>query len=240
MSHETRPVGGEDASATDTAVKSAPATDIESAEALPADLQDERLIASQGVRGWLSATVSRLRSGDPRLVAGRRRPGHHLGDLPGAQPGLPLRRQPGQPDPAECCGGHDCRRGRPGPAPRRDRPLGRVDERPGRCDPRRDLRQPGVAPGNGRPGGAGLRRACRPLLRGRLQPLRCPELRHHPLWVACPAGDAAARARQAGAPSTFPSRPSSCSSPTGGSCPPGCPTCSPCSPRWPTCSRASA
>lgn len=64
MSHETRPAGGEDASATDTAVKSAPATDIESAEALPADLQDERLIASQGVRGWLSATVSRLRSGD--------------------------------------------------------------------------------------------------------------------------------------------------------------------------------
>ncbi len=31
---------------------------------LPADLQDERLIASQGVGGWLSATWGRLRSGD--------------------------------------------------------------------------------------------------------------------------------------------------------------------------------
>ncbi|HSO64716.1 MAG TPA: sugar ABC transporter permease [Ornithinibacter sp.] len=31
---------------------------------LPADLQDERLIASQGVGGWLSATWGRLRTGD--------------------------------------------------------------------------------------------------------------------------------------------------------------------------------
>jgi D-xylose transport system permease protein len=31
---------------------------------LPADLQDERLIASQGLRGWLRAFTSRLRSGD--------------------------------------------------------------------------------------------------------------------------------------------------------------------------------
>jgi D-xylose transport system permease protein len=31
---------------------------------LPSDLQDERLIASQGVRGWFSAFVSRLKSGD--------------------------------------------------------------------------------------------------------------------------------------------------------------------------------
>ncbi len=61
--HEPRPGGGvEDGSA--MAVKSAPAEDVESAEALPADLQDERLIASQGVRGWLSASLSRLRSGD--------------------------------------------------------------------------------------------------------------------------------------------------------------------------------
>ncbi|MGL4176471.1 MAG: sugar ABC transporter permease [Dermatophilaceae bacterium] len=34
------------------------------AAAVPADLQDERLIASQGLGGWLSATLSRLRSGD--------------------------------------------------------------------------------------------------------------------------------------------------------------------------------
>ena len=34
------------------------------ADARPADLQDERLIASQGVGGWLSATWGRLRSGD--------------------------------------------------------------------------------------------------------------------------------------------------------------------------------
>jgi D-xylose transport system permease protein len=34
------------------------------AAALPSDLQDERLIASQGVRGWFSAFVSRLKSGD--------------------------------------------------------------------------------------------------------------------------------------------------------------------------------
>ncbi|HEU5145047.1 MAG TPA: sugar ABC transporter permease [Dermatophilaceae bacterium] len=31
---------------------------------LPSDLQDERLIASQGVRGWFAAFVSRLKSGD--------------------------------------------------------------------------------------------------------------------------------------------------------------------------------
>jgi D-xylose transport system permease protein len=35
-----------------------------SADARPADLQDERLIASQGVGGWASATWGRLRSGD--------------------------------------------------------------------------------------------------------------------------------------------------------------------------------
>ena len=32
--------------------------------ALPADLQDERLIASQGVRGWVGAFLARLKSGD--------------------------------------------------------------------------------------------------------------------------------------------------------------------------------
>ncbi|MGL5819620.1 MAG: sugar ABC transporter permease [Phycicoccus sp.] len=40
------------------------ATTDPTAAAVPADLQDERLIASQGVSGWLSATLSRLRSGD--------------------------------------------------------------------------------------------------------------------------------------------------------------------------------
>ncbi len=34
------------------------------ADAMPADLQDERLIASQGVGGWATATWGRLRSGD--------------------------------------------------------------------------------------------------------------------------------------------------------------------------------
>jgi D-xylose transport system permease protein len=33
-------------------------------ESLPADLQDERLIASQGLHGWLRAFTSRLKSGD--------------------------------------------------------------------------------------------------------------------------------------------------------------------------------
>lgn len=33
-------------------------------DSLPSDLQDERLIASQGVGGWLSATWGRLRTGD--------------------------------------------------------------------------------------------------------------------------------------------------------------------------------
>ncbi len=34
------------------------------ADVRPADLQDERLIASQGVGGWASAQLGRLRSGD--------------------------------------------------------------------------------------------------------------------------------------------------------------------------------
>lgn len=34
------------------------------AAALPSDLQDERLIAAAGIRGWFSAFVSRLKSGD--------------------------------------------------------------------------------------------------------------------------------------------------------------------------------
>lgn len=41
-----------------------PAADPTAAAAVPADLQDERLIASQGVGGWFSATLARLRSGD--------------------------------------------------------------------------------------------------------------------------------------------------------------------------------
>ncbi|MGL4743224.1 MAG: sugar ABC transporter permease [Dermatophilaceae bacterium] len=47
----------------DPSSTAAAATDP-TAAAVPADLQDERLIASQGLRGWLSATLSRLRSGD--------------------------------------------------------------------------------------------------------------------------------------------------------------------------------
>ena len=42
-----------------------PAPDVHDATAaLPADLQDERLIASQGVRGWFGVFVNRLKSGD--------------------------------------------------------------------------------------------------------------------------------------------------------------------------------
>ena len=41
-----------------------PAAADPTAAAVPADLQDERLIASQGVGGWASATWGRLRSGD--------------------------------------------------------------------------------------------------------------------------------------------------------------------------------
>ena len=36
----------------------------DAATPVPADLQDERLIASQGVAGWLSSTWERIKSGD--------------------------------------------------------------------------------------------------------------------------------------------------------------------------------
>ncbi|HEV7197049.1 MAG TPA: hypothetical protein VGN19_14030, partial [Pedococcus sp.] len=42
--------------------ETAPQADVTAA--LPSDLQDERLIASQGVGGFLRVFVSRLRSGD--------------------------------------------------------------------------------------------------------------------------------------------------------------------------------
>jgi D-xylose transport system permease protein len=41
-----------------------PATSTESASAVPADLQDERLIAAEGIGGWLSSTWDRIKSGD--------------------------------------------------------------------------------------------------------------------------------------------------------------------------------
>jgi ABC-type xylose transport system permease subunit len=47
-----------------TASQTPPPADPTAAAALPADLQDERLIASQGVGGWASATWARIRSGD--------------------------------------------------------------------------------------------------------------------------------------------------------------------------------
>ncbi|HET6968730.1 MAG TPA: sugar ABC transporter permease [Ornithinibacter sp.] len=49
---------------TPTPEASAPAGPTADPSSLPSDLQDERLIASQGVGGWLSATWGRLRSGD--------------------------------------------------------------------------------------------------------------------------------------------------------------------------------
>lgn len=48
----------------ETSGATAAPADPTAAAAVPADLQDERLIASQGVGGWLSATWTRLRSGD--------------------------------------------------------------------------------------------------------------------------------------------------------------------------------
>ena len=42
----------------------APNAPQDTTAALPADLQDERLIAQQGVRGWAGAFLSRLKSGD--------------------------------------------------------------------------------------------------------------------------------------------------------------------------------
>ncbi len=47
-----------------TASQTPPPADPTAAAALPADLQDERLIASQGFGGWASATWGRIRSGD--------------------------------------------------------------------------------------------------------------------------------------------------------------------------------
>ncbi|MGV1009299.1 MAG: sugar ABC transporter permease [Dermatophilaceae bacterium] len=61
--HEPTTGGVQDGAGTETALE-APAADVESPEALPADLQDERLIASQGMRGWFSASMARMRSGD--------------------------------------------------------------------------------------------------------------------------------------------------------------------------------
>lgn len=50
---------------TPTEPKAAPATEaVDTTAALPSDLQDERLIASQGVSGWIRVFLSRLRSGD--------------------------------------------------------------------------------------------------------------------------------------------------------------------------------
>ena len=47
-----------------TADAADPAVDANGADQLPADLQDERLIASHGISGAVSAFTARLRSGD--------------------------------------------------------------------------------------------------------------------------------------------------------------------------------
>ena len=108
------------------------------AAALPADLQDERLIASQRPRRLpCRAFVARLRSGD-------------LGSLP-VVVGLVViwavfqcqnnaflsQPQPGQPHPAERGHRHHRPRHRAGAAARRDRPVGRLGQRSGRGHPRR-------------------------------------------------------------------------------------------------------
>ena len=50
---------------TPTEPQAAPASEaVDTTAALPSDLQDERLIASQGVGGWVRVFLSRLRSGD--------------------------------------------------------------------------------------------------------------------------------------------------------------------------------
>ena len=50
---------------TPTEPQAAPASEaVDTTAALPSDLQDERLIASQGVGGWIRVFLSRLRSGD--------------------------------------------------------------------------------------------------------------------------------------------------------------------------------
>ena len=50
---------------TPTEPQAAPASEaVDTTAALPSDLQDERLIASQGVSGWIRVFLSRLRSGD--------------------------------------------------------------------------------------------------------------------------------------------------------------------------------
>lgn len=50
---------------TPTEPKAVPASEaVDTTAALPSDLQDERLIASQGVSGWIRVFLSRLRSGD--------------------------------------------------------------------------------------------------------------------------------------------------------------------------------
>ena len=149
---------------------------------LPADLQDERLIALAGsVRlrfassspGCAAATSARCRSSSassssgPSSRASTRR--------------LPLQPQPRQPHPAERSDRHHRPRHRARAAARRDRPVGRVGQRPVGRHPR-----PWAWSSNDWPlswrslaGLAGGRRH-RPVLRCSLHAVRRPQLRHHP------------------------------------------------------------
>ncbi len=99
---------------------------------LPADLQDERLIASHGVSGAISAFTARLRSGD-------------LGSVPVvlgliiiwavfqiANSSFLSSRNLVNLTLQTTLGRGDCPRHRPGPAAGRDRPVGRLGQRPGR------------------------------------------------------------------------------------------------------------
>ena len=108
---------------------------------VPADLQDERLIASQGFGGWASATWGRLRSGD-------------LGSLPvvvglvliwgvfyALEPAFLSSRNLVNLTLQMRRGRHHRDRHRARAAARRDRPVGRLDGRAVGGDPRGDVRQ---------------------------------------------------------------------------------------------------
>ena len=66
----------------------------------------------------------------PRLAAGRRRHRRHLGGLPGSEQPVPVPAQPGRAGRPDLLRRPDLPRHRDGAAARRDRPVGRVDERP--------------------------------------------------------------------------------------------------------------
>nr|WP_257910182.1 hypothetical protein [Janibacter limosus] len=112
-----------------------PSNDVEStspvtpastdAAALPADLQDERLISEHGISGWLSATGGRIRTGDPGSLPVVIGPVIIWIVFQSLNGNFLSSRNLGQPDAAVRGRRHDLRRRGPRAAARSDRPVDR-------------------------------------------------------------------------------------------------------------------